>query len=218
LNLRSGPGENYSIVGLITRGTPVNEVMTKGDWMQIEPPPGAYAFVAAMYLKQEAPVVAATPPPAEVPVPTTTPVVESQPIATEATNVVETAGTNLAMTAAGTETNALATAETNEAPPPPRIVTHEGFVRHVGSVIAPTEYELYDTNTFATINYLYSSTTNLNLSRYNGLHIVVTGEEGLAQRWHDTPVLTVQRIYVIQTPTNAVRRPTSSGERTGHRP
>jgi hypothetical protein len=88
--------------------------------------------------------------------------------------------------------------DTNLPPPPPRVVTHEGFVRHVTSIIAPTAYELYDTNTFTVINYLYTTTTNLNLSHYNGLHIIVTGEEGLAERWKDTPVLTVQRIHVVE--------------------
>ena len=34
--------------------TPVNEVGAKGDWMEIEAPTNAYAFVAAQYLKQEA--------------------------------------------------------------------------------------------------------------------------------------------------------------------
>ena len=55
LNLRAGPGENYSVLGVIERGTAVNEITTKGDWMQIDPPGNSYAFVAAMYLKQEAP-------------------------------------------------------------------------------------------------------------------------------------------------------------------
>ncbi len=41
------------------------------------------------------------------------------------------------------------------------------------------------------------TTTNLNLARYNGLHITVTGEEGLDPRWQDTPVLTIQKIYVL---------------------
>ena len=54
------------------------------------------------------------------------------------------------------------------------------------SVIAPTAYELYDPNTVTSIDYLYTTTTNLDLSRYNGLHIIVTGEEGLAERWNQT--------------------------------
>jgi hypothetical protein len=56
------------------------------------------------------------------------------------------------------------------------------------------------------INYLYSTTTNLSLSRYNGYQIIVTGEEGMDARWKDTPVLKVQRIYVLSTNT-----PTSRG-------
>lgn len=95
-------------------------------------------------------------------------------------------------------------------------MTHEGVVRHVTSVIAPTAYELYDPKTGTTINYLYTTTTNLDLSRYNGLRIIVTGEEGLAERWKDTPVLTIQRILVVPTETNAVPRFQSVSPRTGH--
>lgn len=97
LNLRAGPGENYSVVGLIEHGTPVNEILTKGDWTEIEPPTNAYAFVAAIYLKQEAPAVAAAkitspaetkpapaPTPAEtMPAPAPAPVAEAQPVVTE---------------------------------------------------------------------------------------------------------------------------------------
>ena len=54
MNLRAGPGENYSVLGVVERGTAVNEITTKGDWTQIETPTNAFAFVAAMYLKQEA--------------------------------------------------------------------------------------------------------------------------------------------------------------------
>ncbi|HUA67675.1 MAG TPA: SH3 domain-containing protein [Candidatus Saccharimonadales bacterium] len=55
LNLRAGPSENYGVLGVIERGTPVTEIRTKGPWMEIEPPTNAYAFVAAMYLTQVAP-------------------------------------------------------------------------------------------------------------------------------------------------------------------
>ena len=85
-------------------------------------------------------------------------------------------------------------------------MTHEGAVRHVGSIIAPTAYELYDPKTDEDIDYLYTTATNLDLSRYDGMIIIVTGEEGLAERWKDTPVLTIQRILVIDT-NNAVTQP-----------
>ncbi|MGA3284366.1 MAG: SH3 domain-containing protein [Verrucomicrobiota bacterium] len=223
LNLRAGPGENYSVVGLIERGTPVSEILNKGNWMEIEPPTNAYAFVAAMYLKQE--VLAAAPanaaPPMETgPAPTPMPVAEAQPIATEPANPPVppvTTETNAAP-AVAMETNAPAAPveQTPPSPPPPRVVTHEGFVRPVTSVIEPTAYELYDPSTDIAIDYLYTTTTNLDLSRYNGLHIIVTGEEGLAARWNETPVLTIQRILVVSTDTNAVPRFQSVSPRTGH--
>jgi uncharacterized protein YgiM (DUF1202 family) len=229
LNLRAGPGENYSVVGLIERGATVSEISNKGNWMEIEPLTNAYAFVAAMYLKQEAPAVAtatATPPvetapapaPAEtMPAPVSTPVAESQPIVTEPTNAPATTEAAAApATAMETNVPTVPVAEAPQSPPPPRVVTHQGFVRHVTSVIAPTTYELYDPKTDTTINYLYTTTTNLDLSRYNGLEIVVTGEEGLAQRWNETPVLTIQRILVISTETNAAPRYQSVSPRTGH--
>jgi hypothetical protein len=101
------------------------------------------------------------------------------------------------------ETNTVAPeVDTNLPPPPPRVVTHEGVVRHVGSIIAPTDYELYDPKTDENIDYLFTTAPNLDLSRYDGMRIIVTGEEGLAERWKDTPVLTIQRILVIDT--NAV--------------
>ena len=34
LNLRAGPGENYSVLGVIERGTPVDEIITKDGWME----------------------------------------------------------------------------------------------------------------------------------------------------------------------------------------
>ena len=54
LNLRAGPGENYSVLGVIERGTALDITTVKGEWTEIEPPATAYAFIAAMYLKQEA--------------------------------------------------------------------------------------------------------------------------------------------------------------------
>ena len=69
----------------------------------------------------------------------------------------------------------LAPEDTNLPPPPPRIVTHEGSVRHSVSPVAPTEFELYDPTDNKAINYLYTTTTNLNLVRYKGLHLTVDG-------------------------------------------
>ena len=48
------------------------------------------------------------------------------------------------------------------------------------------------------VDYLYTTSTNLDLSRYKGLRIVVTGEESLDTRWKNTPVITIQKILVIE--------------------
>ena len=203
LNLRAGPGENYSVVGVIERGAPVSKVSTKNDWMKIEAPTNAYAFVAAKYLKQEAPApVAPAPAPVEpTPPPMPTPVVEAPPIVATPPVVTPPPAPAPVLTAPpAPEPVAIDT----HTPALPRIVSHEGVVRHVGSPIAPTEYELYDPRTDVNVNFLYTTSTNLNLSRYVGMRIVVTGQEELARRWNDIPVLTVQKIVVLDT--NAVPR------------
>jgi len=205
LNMRGGPGENFSVLGVLEKGAAITAISTKGEWIQIEPPTSAFAFVAANLLKQEAPAPTVQPmpalPPAESVPPTPSTVPEMQPIVAQAAPpVLATAPVvtlaPLPAPAPAMETN-VPVADTN--PPPPRIVTHEGNVRSSVSIVAPTYYELYDPASGKAINYLFSSTTNLDLGRYEGLHINVTGEEGLEARWKDTPVLTVQKIYVLST-------------------
>ena len=208
LNLRGGPGENYSVLGMVEKGTVVTEAGAKGDWTKIEAPANAYAFIAAMYLKQEATgnVPSNPAPSTETPAPTPTtvtetPVVVAQPAVPAATETPAPAPV-LATVEAPTvivQTNIVVVTDTNLPPPPPRVVTHEGNVRRSVSIVAPTYFELYDAANDKAINYLFSSTTNLNLARYNGLKISVTGEEGLDPRWQQTPVLTIQKIYVLST-------------------
>jgi uncharacterized protein YgiM (DUF1202 family) len=205
LNLRAGPGENYSVLGTVERGTVVNAVTTKGDWTQIDPPTNAYAFVAAIYLKQEASGTSVTnaAPSTEtepMPVPATTPVAETAPIVTEPTNTAPAMSETSSTAPAVASTTAPAVADTN--PPPARVVSHEGVVGSSGSLIAPTPYVLYDPDTSKDINFLYTTSTNLDVGRYSGMRIIVTGEEALVERWPDTPLLTIHSIVVLQT--NAV--------------
>ena len=95
-------------------------------------------------------------------------------------------------------TNEMAAAEPVVAePPPPRIVLREGFVRGATSIQSPTKFELISPDNRKLINYLYTTSPDLDLSRYKGLHIIVTGEEGLDDRWKNTPVITIHRIQVL---------------------
>ncbi len=201
LNVRTGAGENYSIVGLIERGTAVKEVSKKGDWWEIEAPAGAYAFVAAQYLKQEAaapsvpPIISfATPPTEPKPTPTTVP--ETQAVAAPPTaNPTTTPATTPAP--AVTPETAPAPPAFVEEPPPPRVVAHEGVVKNTWSIQAPTKFALVDPDSGKTVNYLYTTSTNLDLQWWKGHRVIVTGEEGLDRRWTNTPVITIQRIQVV---------------------
>jgi uncharacterized protein YgiM (DUF1202 family) len=205
LNVRTGPGENYSVVGLLEQGAAVKEISTKGNWMEIEAPADAYAFVAAMYVKQEGapaavpPIVSIAPPVAE-PAPAPAVVPEPAPVAattTEAPTPIPAPATTPTPSAAAPAPAPEPAPPPAEEPPPKRVVQHEGIVKGTWSIQAPTRFALVDPNSHKTVNYLYTSSTNLDLRRYKGLRIIVTGEEGLDERWKNTPVITIQRIQVV---------------------
>lgn len=206
LNLRAGPGENHSIIGTLVKGDAVQVIETKDKWMRIEPPAGTHAFIAAQYLTQEAP--AAPEPPVAPPTPPVlvaeTPVVVP-PAEPAVTPPAEPTAPPVEPAPAQPEGMM---GETVQIPPEPeptpelelpvRIVEREGLVRGSFSIQAPTPFALISPDTGRAINYLYTTSTNLDLNRYKGLKIVVTGEEGLDQRWKNTPVITIQRIQVIE--------------------
>ncbi len=50
LNLRAGPGENYSVLGRVDKGTPLKPIRNVEGWTEVEGVPSAYAYVAADYL------------------------------------------------------------------------------------------------------------------------------------------------------------------------
>jgi uncharacterized protein YgiM (DUF1202 family) len=200
VNLRGGPGEAYGVVGMLEKGSAVTTIDTKGEWTQIQAPTNAYAFMAAQYLKQGGEEMAAASTPATTPeaAPATTAMPDMPTVApatgeTPTTAAAATTDTNTAPVVA----EAPAPAPAVQEPPPERIVEHEGIVRGSFSIQAPTRYQLVSPDTHVPINYLYAPTTNLDLSRYKGMHIIVTGEEGLDARWKNTPVITIQKIQVL---------------------
>ena len=277
LNVRTGPGENYSVAGLLRRGETIKELSTKGDWREIEAPPGMFAFVAAHLLKAKPEPVkpvefVAVPVPAPKPVigepahPTVVPV-ESKPVVpvpTPKTAVTEpakpVAAPMLPPPVRIVETPKIAAAEptptppvmvppvtnppplvvpppapvveaakpvappveipiptptpaavTNEVAPPAetaapapeapaekRIVTREGIVRGTVSIQAPTHYQLQSLDNGKVINYLYSTKTNVLWKKMKGRTVIVTGEEGLDERWPNTPVIMVDKVQVVQ--------------------
>lgn len=202
LNMRAGPGENFSVLGVLERGTTVVDVLTRGEWMQIEPPTNAVAFVAAKYLEPiqvaavATPVVQPEPKPQPQPATVQESVVPPQP--EPATNVVSevaqvTTPVQEPVAAPAQEPPVVAEPE----PAPKRVVQREGVIRPSWSIQAPTMYSLVNPKTGETLNFLYLTTTNIDLKRYKGVRVVVTGEEGLHPRWPNIPVLTIQRIQVL---------------------
>src|ERR1043166_2024129 len=90
LNLRSGPGENFSVIGRVQKGATLKEVERKGDWVHVEAPADSYAFVAAhLIVNEAAPVLAATETPKAPPTPAVTPA----PTPAPATVIPEVAAT-----------------------------------------------------------------------------------------------------------------------------
>lgn len=212
LNLRSGPGENYSVLGRIEQGTVVKEIEAKGDWLKIEAPAQSYAFVAAHLLTRApaAPTIAAVEPPKPATPPAETTVTPPTPVAPP----VEVSPA-MPVTPATPETPV-----TPVTPPPPpavnvpppvpppsvpvpsedvkRVISREGIVKRSVSVQAPTYFVLESLDTKRTINYLYSSSTNILLKDFRGKRIIVTGEESLDERWPNTPVLTVETLQPVE--------------------
>jgi len=208
VNLRAGPSENFGIVGTLNKGDAVQTVDTKGEWTQIQAPPNAYAFVAAQYLKQEeggaGATVTANPTPTPEPVtPATTTTVTEMPTVAAPPTEAPGAGATTAGTAPTTSMPGMpmmpdtSATTVSQEPPQPRIVEHEGVVRGSFSIQAPSKYQLVSPDTKQPIDYLYTTSTNLDLSRYKGMHIIVTGEEALDPRWKNTPVITIQKIEVL---------------------
>lgn len=197
LNVRTGAGENYSIVGTLSQGTAVKEISTKGNWTEIEAPAEAFAFVAAAYVRQDA--TSATVPPVVVVQPP-----EATPTTVSTDPIVSPATTDMTNTNPAVEPSPTVVDSANVPPPiveevwVPRTVSHEGIVKPTVSIQAPTKYGLHAVDTGKLINYLYSPTAQLEMSRYEGRHIIVSGQEGLDERWVNTPVLTIQKIYVVK--------------------
>jgi len=222
LNVRSGPGENYTIVGSLKAGDAVTATGSKGDWIAIEPPTGATAFVAAKLLHQviasPSTTLAATnetftptevAPETEIAsgAETSEPEAGIMGTTTESTTAtegaVEATGESTETTSATSMESLPTVAETPEEqlppeePPPPRVVQREGIVRSFTSIQAPSDFKLVSLQNGKTINYLYTTSTNLDLNRYVGLHIIASGEEWLDRRWPNMPVLTLQKIYLV---------------------
>jgi len=199
LNLRAGPGENFSVIGRLDRGTQVKEIRTDGQWLEIEAPPNAYAFVAADLLeKTGAPAPAAT----DIAANANTNAAVAQPAATVENVKPETAPA-VALEPAPTPASPVpqpappSHPEPAETQLPKRVVSREGTVVVSRSIQAPTSYALESRESRRTVNYLHSESDDINLKKFAGKKVIVTGEELIDQRWVNTPIIEVESIQVL---------------------
>jgi uncharacterized protein YgiM (DUF1202 family) len=205
LNLRGGPGEEYSILGRIEKGTPIKQLETKNGWIKIEAPTNAYGFVAAHLLEKKpvtivAPEIPKTPEVAVTPVPTPPPTTETvTPPTTPATpeNPVVPPPTTPAVTAPPVTTPVVEPAVDVPVEKVKKIVSREGFLKGSVSIQAPTYFELRSLDTGKTIEYIFSPSTNLMLKEFKGQRVIVTGEELLDERWQNTPVIIVDTLQTV---------------------
>lgn len=224
LNVRSGPGENYSVVARISKGTVLKDIETKGDWMKIEPPADSYGFVAAHLLASEpaspAPppvIVASVEPPKPLPTETVlpapiVPAAPAEPVVPVAPQPVPAPVPVIVPAPAPAPVPApVPPADTTVVTPPPpatpappveeilvkRVVSREGIVKRTVSIQAPTYFALQSLDTGKMINYLFSPSTNVLIKDYMGKRIVVTGEEVLDERWPNTPVINVDTLQAV---------------------
>jgi uncharacterized protein YgiM (DUF1202 family) len=212
LNLRSGPGENYSVVGHLEKGAAIKEVETKGEWIKIEAPEKTGAFVAAHLLSKDTSgsAVAVAPPP-RVPPPVTPPPPVPPPVVTPpppVTTVAVTPPPPVPPPVDNTPPTPVVPPPLITPPPVPRavpppveeeiivkrVVTREGLVKGSVSIQAPTYYVLKSLDNGRTINYLHTTSTNVIVSEFWNQKVTVTGEESLDERWPNTPVLTIDSI------------------------
>ena len=217
LNLRGGPGENYSVVGRLEKGATISQIDSKGDWLKIETPSNASGFVAAHLLERMPATIAAVPAPkiTEV-VPGPSPVTATVPPNPPPVIAEVATATPTAVPGAPLPTTPV-TASPAPIPPPAetlppvvadplpdapiekvkKIVSREGILKGSVSIQAPSFFELRSLDTGRTINYVFSPSTNLMLKEFKGQRIIVTGEELLDERWQNTPVLTVDSLQTV---------------------
>ena len=216
LNVRSGAGENYSVLGRIDKGTVLKTLETKGEWTKVEAPEGCYAFVAAHLLstdpadlgpalaKANPPAPAVVPPPTEVAVvttPPTTPPAEPIVVSPPAPAPAQPAPVVVAPPPPPAETVKPAPVTPAEPPveepPIKRIVTREGIIKGSASIQAPTYFVLRSLDNNKTINYLHTPDTNIVMKTMQFQRVLVTGEEILDERWPNTPVVIIDSIEVV---------------------
>jgi uncharacterized protein YgiM (DUF1202 family) len=206
VNVRGGPGENFSVVARLDKGTAVKEIRRVDNWFEIETPASAFAFVAAEFLQRQVTTPAA-PPPSDLRLAQSTPVakpitddpsLKPNPVAADPVPETKPAlqNTDPVRTPEAPVVQSPAPAPVQE-PAPKRVVTREGRVARSINLQTPSYFELESSDNGRVVDYLHvdrEKHPDFDLHRFLGAKIVVTGEEGIDKRWPRTPVLEIDSI------------------------
>ncbi|MBK9138624.1 MAG: hypothetical protein IPM17_07670 [Verrucomicrobia bacterium] len=210
LNVRAGPGLNFSTLGSLSKEAPIRRIRTLDDWMEIEAPTNTFAFVSAQYLQRLPPGSAAPSTPAVVSRPAMAPAAATAAASPEAVTAASAAP---ALAAAGPVSSPPAPAEPEAVPAPAsdtmapadlppaippeprrRIVRREGLVRPTISIQAPTPYELRSIYGAIRLNFLLPASPDIKIAKFRGQRVIVAGEEQIEPRWPNLPMIEVQSI------------------------
>lgn len=222
LNVRAGPGLNFSILGSLAKGAPISSIRTLDDWMEIEAPTNTFAFVSTRYLQLPEALKATSPAVTAKETPNSTPATPPQakqdatsakpvPVtpASETTTHPLTAALTPVPTTPKSPTPAAGqlapapTAVVSKTPQPTdspvearkkRIVRREGRVRPTVSIQAPTNYELRSVYGAVRLNYLLPISPTINIGKFKGQCVIVSGEEQIEPRWPNLPMIEVESI------------------------
>ena len=195
LNVRAGPGENYSVVARLEKGAAIKEIRKVNNWIEIETPTEAYAYIGAEFVaRQASPTITATPPPPTevVSLPTAEKPVPANP--NPVTNPVAETPPSRAVEVPAPMIGSPRPAPAMEVPSK-RIVKREGIVRRAASIQSPTYFLLENPETGKAMNYIHNEKhPEYQMKLYKGFRIIVTGEELIDSRWPDTPVIEIETL------------------------
>ena len=193
LNVRSGPGENYSVVAVLQKDDTVKEIRRVNDWVEIETPANAYAFVSTeLIARQAAPTPLPPTPPAETVVVTDPKNVVPQPVPQEPAKTPPI--TTEPVVAMPPPYTGIPPKEPVAQPLPKRFVRRDGIVKSSLNIQAPSPYVLVSAENGQPIDYLINRTADVDLKLFLGFRVTVGGEEALDRRWKNTPVLYVDSL------------------------
>ena len=221
LNVRGGPGENFSVVARLEKGAELKVLRREGDWLEVQAPAGSAAYVVASFIElsvksglaeapaQVAPVVVpeAKPTPiAEIkaePVPVVardtkteaeTPKAASAPVIPQATPVPEPAAPVTSVSPATTVAVSAAPVGRDGVPAVARKVFREGIVRRDLHLNTPSYFNLEDRYSGEKIAFLVGNEQKFELWRYIGSRVILSGEEFLDDRWKRTPIIKIETL------------------------